>query len=110
MSQFLRGAIRQLTERKPPAGPLGRPEGSPPLAGTVSQFLPGRLLTSEFRKQQNLRIQCAADYIVTKLIAADIIHSQRCDQVDEIIREILFAAFDSGGVLPHAPQPTTRGR
>jgi len=69
MVQLIPGWIRQLTTHPP------EPDFVP--TGTY----------------MNIRIQSAAADITAKLIAADIIHSQRWDQVDEIIRDVLFDCF-----------------
>lgn len=92
--RFIPGWCRQLTTHPP------EPDFVP--TGTFT----GRMTTG---KDMNVRIQSAAADIVTKLIAADIIHSQRWDQVDEIVRDILFAAFGGTG-LASAPQPITKSR
>jgi len=99
MTQFLTGWIRQLTERSPP------PDSPFKIAGTVI----GRVVPDEYRKQRNILIQSTAADIVTKLIAADIIQSQRWDQVDEIVREVLFKAFGGTG-LEQPPQPIVKSR
>lgn len=113
MTQFLVGWIRQLTTKEKPDGTklgdlttlVGKEgTGKFEVRGTTT----GRI-DSGYRKQQNIRIQSAAADITAKLIAADIIHSQRCDQVDEIVRDILFAAFGGTG-LASSPQPITKSR
>jgi len=113
MTQFLVGWIRQLTTKEKPDGTklgdlttLVGKEGTGrfEVRGTATGRIDG-----EHRKQQNIRIQSAAADIVTKLIAADIIHSQRWDQVDEIIRDVLFEAFGWSG-QEHKPQPIVKSR
>ncbi len=113
MTQFLVGWIRQLTTREKPDGiklgdlttPVGKEgTGKFEVRGTAT----GRI-DSEYRKQQNIRIQSAAADIVMKLIAAEIIHSQRWDQVDKIIHEELWKAFGGTG-QEHPPQPIVKSR
>jgi len=113
MTQFLVGWIRQLTTKEKPDGiKLGdlttlvgkEGTGKFEVRGTAT----GRI-DSEYRKQMNIRVQSAAADIVTKLIAADIILSQRWDQVDEIIRDVLFEAFGSTS-LEHPPQPIVKSQ
>lgn len=107
--QLIPGWIRQLTERPPPPDGL-RLEGLVGAEGTgkyeVRGTSTGRMTTG---KDMNIRIQSAAADIVTKLIAADIIHSQRWDQVDEIIRDVLVESFGGTG-MPSAPQPIVKSR
>jgi len=110
--QLIPGWIRQLTVREPPPDGLRLGDlttlvgkegtGKYEVRGTST----GRMTTG---KDMNVRIQSAAADIVTKLIAADIIYSQRWDQVDEIIRDILFKAFGGTG-LEHPPQPIVKSR
>jgi len=91
MTRFIPGWIRQLTERPPvPQPTIPADDGH---SFRVKGAITGRIVTGGYGKQMNVRIQSAAADIVTKLIAADIIHSQRWDQVDEIIRDVLFDCF-----------------
>jgi len=112
MTQFLVGWIRQLTTKEKPDGvKLGdlttlvgkEGTGKFEVRGTAT----GRI--DHTQKMRNVLIQSAAADIVTKLIAADIIHSQRWDQVDEIIRDVLFEAFGGTG-LAHPPQPIVKSQ
>jgi hypothetical protein len=104
MTQLIPGWIRQLTTRKEGTrlgdltdlvGKEGT--GKFEVRGTATGRIPSA--ATEYRKQMNVIIQSAAADIVTRLITADIIHSQRADQVDAIIREILFAAL----IRPNPP-------
>lgn len=100
MIQLIPGWIRQLTTRETPETFRSIPPRPP---------RPKEAADHQLAVQRNVRIQSAAADIVTKLIAADIIHSQRWDQVDEIIREVLFEAF--GGIdWPNPPQTIVRSR
>jgi hypothetical protein len=82
--QFVSGWIRQLTTRKEGTGKFE-------VRGTTTGRLP-----SERQKQLNIRIQSIAADIVTRLIAADVIHSQQSDTVEQIICDMLWRGRDLG--------------
>jgi len=99
LTRFIPGWIKQLTTEPPPSTPPDLFDVVNHPIQTADAFdgfvLRGAQLRAEYLKQMNLRIQSAAADITAKLIAADIVYSQRCEQVDEIIRDVLFAVFAS---------------
>lgn len=96
--QFVPGWIRQLTTRKEGTR-LADPTNLHGAEGTgkfeVRGTTTGRL-PSERQKQLNIRIQSIAADIVTRLIAADIIHSQQADTVEGIVSDMLWRGRDLG--------------
>lgn len=112
MHTFLMGVIRHL----PGVGPAEeRDLLNHPLQTDIvpsrSQADGGGRRPSASRKVQNILIQSASADIVVRLIAADLLHSQRADITEELVSEVLrkHDAF-SGLVLPHSPQPIIKSR